>query len=175
MKKQIFIFLFCLPALALAAKPAKKKTAPAASAKPLTLVPGKQWVLNKDLVLKKTGLTPEEFVPYTNNWNLKRGKFMPSSSMSVDSCEFRTAISKKILKAPAVTVKKAATFQITNVQETTMSILIDMTSREARKASIDQIQVTCSAYEQGLDSPEQKEQFKNKLSASLTAVFSAKN
>lgn len=190
MRKQFLIFILALAvsvsaeaaktnkksSAKTAAKPAKSAApAAAASGKPLNLVPGTDWILAKDLTLQKTGLTPEEFVPYTSVWDLKKKSFVRSSSSSSDSCEFRTTISKKVLKAPSVTVKKAAAFKITNIQETTMSVLIDVTSRDAKKSGVDQIQITCSAYEQGLDSPALKDQFKAGLSASLANVFAGKN
>lgn len=190
MRKQFLIFTLALVASvsADAAKPNKKSPAkspakpakasapaPATSGKPLNLVAGTDWILAKDLTLQKTGLTPEEFVPYTSVWDLKKKSFVRTSSSSSDSCEFRTTISKKVLKAPSVTVKKAAAFKITNIQETTMSVLIDVTSRDAKKSGVDQIQITCSAYEQGLDSPELKDQFKAGLSASLANIFAGKN
>jgi len=174
MKKLFFIFIFCLPAFTFAA-PRAKKVAAAAPAKPIALSVGSQWVLAKDLTLQKTGLTPEEFVPYTSIWDLKGKSFMRSGSSSTDSCEFRTTISKKIMKMPAVKVRKSSAFQITNIQETTMSVLVDATSKNAKKSGIDQIQITCSAYEQGLDSPAQKEAFKAKISASLAEVFVGPN
>lgn len=185
MRKQIFIFCIAFiaslgaqaakPAKKSPAKPAKKAAAPEMPSKPLKVIPGSEWVLTKDLTLQKTGLTPEEFVPYTSVWDLKKKTFGRTSSSSTDSCEFRTTISKNIFKAPSVKVKKASAFKITGVQETTMSILIDATARDAKKSGIDQIQITCSAYEQGLDSPDLKEKFKANLSSSLSLVFTGKN
>ncbi|MBS1972103.1 MAG: hypothetical protein JSU04_17465 [Bdellovibrionales bacterium] len=185
MRKQIFIFfvvgIFAFPVWGAkitrksTQKPAKADPAPTAPAKPLKLAAGSDWILTKDLTLQKTGLTPEEFVPYTSVWDLKKKTFMRTSSSSSDSCEFRTTISKNIFKAPSVKVKKAAAFRVTNIQETTMSILIDATARDAKKSGIDQIQITCSAYEQGLDSPDLKEKFKADMGASLASVFAGKN
>jgi len=171
MKKQVFIFILalCSAVCAHAAKPTAR------SGSPLNLAPGSSWILTKSLTLKKTGLNPEEFVPYTNVWDLKKKAFARSRSSSTDSCEFRTTISKKILKAPFVKVQKSAVFKITNIQETTMSVLIDFTNLHANKSGVDHIQVTCSSYEQGLDSPAQKENFKASLSSSLSAVFNSKN
>lgn len=191
MRKQLFIFIVAFTTILSAeaaptqkksktktgkqAKPAAAAPSPASPGKPLVLAPGGDWILTKDLTLQKTGLTPEEFVPYTSVWDLKKKTFARTGSSSTDSCEFRTTISKKVLKAPSVVVKKSSTFKITNIQETTMSVLIDVTSRDAKKSGIDQIQITCSAYEQGLDSPELKEQFKTGLSTSLASVFAGKN
>lgn len=186
MRKQIFIFFLSFiaahgahatakPAKKTTTKPAKTAAAPVAPGQPLKVAPGGEWVLTKELNLQKTGLTPEEFVPYTSVWDLKKKAFMRTSSSSSDSCEFRTTISKNIFKAPFVKVKKSSAFKITNVQETTMSILIDATARDAKKSGIDQIQITCSAYEQGLDSPDLKEKFKADMGASLASVFAGKN
>ncbi len=185
MIKQIFIFFLSFTAVhaAHAAKTTIKSTTPSpktaatsmAPGKPLKMTPGSEWILTKELQLQKTGLTPEEFVPYTSVWDLKKKTFMRTSSSSSDSCEFRTTISKNIFKAPSVKVKKASAFKITNIQETTMSILIDATARDAKRAGIDQIQITCSAYEQGLDSPDLKEKFKVNMGASLASVFAGKN
>lgn len=173
--KQILILIACSLSInqgSLAA-PSKAPT-PDKAKQVLPLQPGTRWVLAKDLTLRKTGLTPEEFVPYVNIWNLKTQTFMQSSSASVDSCEFRTAVSKKTTKQPVLMVKKSAEFQITNIQETTMSVLVDMVSRDARKVGIDQIQITCSSYEEGLDTPEQKAKFKKNLGASLASIFLSK-
>lgn len=183
MRKQLSIFILVFASsFAFAKSPAttakKSKASPPAASQPaknLSLQTGSQWVLAKDLTLQKTGLTPEEFVPYTSIWDLKTQSFVRSSSSSSDSCEFRTTVSKKIMKVPLLKVKKSAAFKITNIQETTMSILVDIVSRDAKKSGIDQIQITCSAYEQGLDSPELKEKFKSNLSASLAAIFISKN
>lgn len=176
MRKQIFIFILVMSSsMAFAARPKKPTPKAAPPAKSLSLQAGSQWVLSKDLTLKKTGLTPEEFVPYTSIWDLKSKAFVTTSSSSSDSCEFRTTISKKVLKAPQFKVKKTSTFKITNIQETTMSILVDISSSDAKKSGVDQIQITCSAYQEGLDSPELKEKFKTQLTSSLGAVFVSKN
>jgi hypothetical protein len=181
MRKQLSIFILVLTASLTASavksnkKTPTKKAVEATPVKPLNLQTGSSWILAKDLTLQKTGLTPEEFVPYTSIWDLKKKSFISTSSSSSDSCEFRATVSKKVLKTTSVKIKKDSAFKITGIQETTMSILIDATSRDSRQAGIDQIQITCSAYEQGLDSPELKEKFKGDLAASLANVFTGKN
>lgn len=55
-----------------------------------------------------------------------------------------------------------------------MSIMIDLISLNPKETGIDQIQITCSAYEQGLDSPDLKQKFKENLRNSLALIFTAK-
>lgn len=173
MRKQFLIFI--LAGLATVAAPASVKKV---SSKPAAKIPqlqnNKHWILTRNLTLQKAGLTRDEFVPFTSFWDLKKQNFVKSSS-STDHCEFRTTVSKTVLRAPSVTIKKGALFKITNVQDTTMSILVDITSREAKKTGVDLIQITCSSYDQGLDSPGQVEKFKAGIQASLAALFVSKN
>jgi hypothetical protein len=141
----------------------------------LPLKKGTRWVLAQDLTLQKSGLTPEEFVPYVNIWSLKSNSFIKSSSSSTDSCELRTSVSKKTTKQTSLRIKKTSKFSLTNIQESTMSIMIDIVSLDPKKTGVDQIQITCSAYEQGLDDPELKQKFKAGLSTSLARIFTSKS
>ena len=163
-------FVLCLLCLSQVSS-ANPKKSPALS---LPLKAGARWILTTNLDLQKTGLTPEEFVPYVRVWSLKSNSFMKSGFSSTDSCEFRTAISKKITKRTSVQVKKSTLFSVANIQESTMSVIIDITNTPSKNSEVDQIQITCSAYEQGLDSAELKQKFKDDIRLSLASLFKAK-